>query len=85
MKEAQKNNTLREILGLESKPVQNVIKKSDSKYRFNISNPHKDVEGEYVMQMGQVFAMLLPKDPKSAKFRGYELSVPPFTIHNFAG
>lgn len=66
------NNTLREILGLKTQ--------KEEEYHFKLSNPnlHKssssNMNGEYVMLMGQIFALLVPKDRLSAKYRGYQLS-----------
>ena len=43
-------------------------------YSFSLSNQRNG--GNYVVSIGQVFAMLLPKDRVSSKYRGYELEIP---------
>lgn len=64
------NSSLREMLGLQPLDTKELT------YSFAISTACKNSDREYVMQMGQVFAILVPKDRISAKYRGFELSVP---------
>ena len=58
------NSKLHQILGLRHED------RSDD-YSFSISNPR--LQNNHEMHMGAVFAILVPKDPISAKFRGYKL------------
>ena len=61
---------MRELLG--------IVSNTDESYNFCISNPSKNQDKDTEMHMGQVFAILVPKDSISAKYRGYPLRMPVF-------
>lgn len=65
------NNTLKQILGLKPEPL------AVEDYNFCVSSHRPD--GNSVISIGPIFAMLLPKVRISSKYRGYDLEVPPLT------
>ena len=51
---------------------QDEVLQSNANEKYNFSVSCKDVD--CVIYMGQIFALLAPKDSISSKYRGYELT-----------